>query len=72
MISKESVGVEISSNKLTIAYVKATPFNTKICAHAAYDLDANSRFGEKMETISSIYTTTTPCAIEANVPRGGR
>lgn len=52
MISKESVGVEISTNKLTIAYVKATPFHTKICAYAHHDLDAESRFGEKMDTIS--------------------
>ena len=52
MISKENVGVEISNNRLTLAYVKATPFNTKICAHAAHDLDAESRFGEKMGTIS--------------------
>ena len=56
MISKESVGVEISNNKLTIAYVKATPFNTKICAHAAHELDANSPFGEKMDTIRSMVT----------------
>jgi predicted hydrolase (HD superfamily) len=44
MISKESVGVEISNNHLTIAHVKATPFDTKVCAHALYDLDATSGF----------------------------
>jgi len=54
MISKKSVGVEISSNHLAIAYLKATPFNTKICAQAGYDLDATSRFGEKMDTISTM------------------
>ena len=53
MISKESVGVEISDNHLTMAYLKATPFNTKICAHAVYDLDAQSRLGQKMDTISA-------------------
>ena len=54
MISKESVGVEISNDKLTIAYLKATPFNTKICAHASHDLDAKSRFSEKADTISTL------------------
>jgi Tfp pilus assembly protein PilN len=53
MISKESVGVEISNNHLTIAHVKATPFDTKVCAHALYDLDATSGFGEKMDTINT-------------------
>ncbi len=51
MISKESVGVEISRDHLSIAHVKATPFSTKICAHAVYDLDAKTRLGEKMDTI---------------------
>ena len=53
MISKEGVGVEISSNHLTIAYVKATPFNTKIRAHAVHELDAASRFDEKMEAVGA-------------------
>lgn len=53
MISKESVGVEISNDHLAIAYVKATPFDTKIRAHAVYDLDATSRLEEKTETISA-------------------
>lgn len=54
MISKESVGVEVSKDKLTISYVKATPFNTKIYAYASHDLDAKSRFSEKMDTISTL------------------
>ena len=54
MISKESVGVEISSNHLTIAYMKATPFNTKIRAHAVHELDAASRFSEKMDAIGAL------------------
>jgi hypothetical protein len=53
MISKESVGVEISNNHLTIAHAKATPFDTKICAHAVYDLDATSGFGEKIDTLNT-------------------
>ena len=54
MISKESVGVEISHHHLTIAYLKATPFNTKICAQAVYDLDATNRLAEKMDTINGM------------------
>jgi Tfp pilus assembly protein PilN len=54
MISKKSVGVEISNHHLTIAYVKATPFNTKICAYAVHDLNATSGFGEKMDTIGAM------------------
>ena len=54
MISKESVGVEISHHHLTIAYLKATPFNTKICAQAVYDLDATIRLAEKMDTINGM------------------
>ena len=54
MISKESVGVEISNDKLTIAYLKATPFNTKICAHETHDLNTDSRFSEKMDGIRSL------------------
>jgi general secretion pathway protein L len=53
MISKESVGVEISKNNLTIAHAKATPFDTKVCAHAVYDLDATSGFGEKIDTLNT-------------------
>lgn len=53
MISKKSVGVEISNNYLTITYVKATPFNTKNCAYAVHDLDASSGFDKKMDTISA-------------------
>jgi len=53
MISKESVGVEISNNHLTIAHAKATPFDTKVCAHAVYDLDATSGFAEKIDTINA-------------------
>ena len=54
MISKESVGVEISNNHLTIVHVKATPFDTKICAQEFYELDATSGFVEKMETIHAM------------------
>jgi general secretion pathway protein L len=54
MISKESVGLEISNSHLTIAYLKATPFKTEICAHAVYELDGKSRFGEKIDTISAM------------------
>jgi general secretion pathway protein L len=54
MISKESVGVEISNDHLAIAYVKATPFSTKICAHAVHDLDVTSRLDEKVDTISAM------------------
>jgi general secretion pathway protein L len=54
MFSKESVGVEISNDHLTIAHVKATPFDTKVCAHAGYELDASSGFGEKMGTIHTM------------------
>ena len=51
MISKESVGVEISNNRLTIAYAKATPFSTKIYAHAGYNIGAAFRDDEYRETI---------------------
>ena len=54
MISKESVGVEISYNHLTITYMKATPFTTKVCAQAVYDLDGTSRFDEKMDAIRAL------------------
>jgi general secretion pathway protein L len=54
MISKESVGVEIAHNHLTIAYLKATPLNTKICAQAVYDLDATNQLGEKMDAIRAM------------------
>jgi general secretion pathway protein L len=50
MISKESVGVEISQQHLAIAYLKAAPFSTRLCAHAVYDLDAAGQPREKMET----------------------
>jgi Tfp pilus assembly protein PilN len=53
MISKESVGVEISNDHLTIAHAKATPFDTKVCAHAVYDLDAAAGFGEKIDTLNT-------------------
>jgi Tfp pilus assembly protein PilN len=51
MISRESVGVEISNKQLTIAYAKATPFDTEICAHAIHDLGGTSGLAEKMDTI---------------------
>jgi Tfp pilus assembly protein PilN len=51
MISRESVGVEISNTQLTIAYAKATRFDTEICAHAVHDLGGTSGFAEKMDTI---------------------
>jgi general secretion pathway protein L len=51
MITNESIGVEISNDHLTLAHVKATPFDTKICAQAVYDLDAASGFGEKIDAI---------------------
>jgi general secretion pathway protein L len=51
MISKESVGVEISGDRVTIAYLKATPFDTRICEHAVYDLEAAFRLDEKMNTV---------------------
>ena len=51
MISKEGVGVDISNDHLKISYLKATPFNTKICAHAVYDLDAALGFDEKMRIV---------------------
>jgi general secretion pathway protein L len=54
MISKQSVGVEISNNHLAIAYLKATPFNTKICAQAVYDLDATNRLDEKMDAVRAV------------------
>ena len=54
MISKESVGVEISHTHMTLAYAKATPFKTEICAHAVHDLGATGRFDEKMDTISAM------------------
>jgi general secretion pathway protein L len=54
MISKESVGVEISPTHMTLAYAKATPFKTEICAHAVHDLGATGRFDEKMDTISAM------------------
>jgi general secretion pathway protein L len=54
MISKEGIGVEISNDHLKIAYLKATPFSTQIPAHAVYDLDAASRFDEKMDTIAGL------------------
>ena len=53
MISKESVGVEISNDRLAVAYVRATPFSTRVRAHAVYDLDATARLEEKTETISA-------------------
>jgi Tfp pilus assembly protein PilN len=51
MISKESVGVEISNTHLTIAHAKATPFDTEICAQAVHDLGGAGRFAEKIDTI---------------------
>ena len=54
MISKESVGVEISREHLTIAYAKATPFDTEICAHAVYDLGGAAGFAEKMDAVSAM------------------
>jgi len=54
MISKEGVGVEISNDHLEIAYLKATPFNTRICGHAVYDLDATLRFDEKMGDVGGL------------------
>lgn len=51
MISKESVGVEISNTHLTIAYAKATPFDTEICAQAVHDLGSTGPFAEKIDTI---------------------
>ena len=51
MISKESVGVEISDTYLAIAYAKATPFDTEICAQAVHDLGGTGRFAEKIDTI---------------------
>ena len=53
MISRESIGVEISDDYLTIAHAKATPFDTRVCAHAVYDLDAASGFGEKINTVNT-------------------
>ncbi len=53
MISKESVGVEISNDRMAIAYVKATLFSTKVHAHAVYDLNGTSRLDEKMDTVSA-------------------
>jgi general secretion pathway protein L len=53
MISKQSVGVEISNNHLTIAHAKATLFDTKVCAHAVYDLDATSGFAEKIDILNT-------------------
>jgi general secretion pathway protein L len=54
MISKESIGVEISQHQLAIAYLKATPFSTRICAHAVYDLDAGGQPREKMEAVRAM------------------
>jgi Tfp pilus assembly protein PilN len=51
MISKESVGVEISDNYLKIAYAKATPFDTEICAQAVHDLGGTGRLAEKIDAI---------------------
>lgn len=51
MISKESVGVEISKNHLAMTYAKATPFSINIRAHAVYDLEAGVCHDEKRETI---------------------
>ena len=53
MISKASVGVEISNRHLTIAHARSTFFDTKVSAHAVYDLDAASTFVEKIDTINT-------------------
>ena len=53
MISKESVGIEISNHHMTIAHARATAFDTRITAHAVYDLDASAAFGEKIDTINT-------------------
>jgi general secretion pathway protein L len=51
MISKASVGVEISNSHLSIAHARSTLFDTKVTAHAVYDLDATATFAEKIDTI---------------------
>jgi Tfp pilus assembly PilM family ATPase len=51
MISKASVGVEISNSHLTIAHARSTLFDTKVTAHAVYDLDVTATFAEKLDTI---------------------
>ena len=53
MMSKASVGVEISNNHLTITQVRSTFFDTKVTAYAVYDLDATSTFTEKIDTINT-------------------
>ena len=53
MISKESVGVEISNRHLTIVHAKATPFSTKICAQAVYNIEAASQLDSELEAMST-------------------
>jgi general secretion pathway protein L len=52
MLSKESVGVEISNKHLEMTYLKAGLFGTKIRAHEGYELDGVSTFAEKIDTVN--------------------
>jgi len=54
MVAKESVGVAVSSSQLTLVYAKASPFRTRLRAHAAFDLDPHADHAERIGTARAL------------------